>query len=205
MSSALAAVLAASRQEGFLGPGPIGDHIAHALGMARAVTAPPRRVVDLGSGGGVPGLILATSVWPDATWLLADASHRRTAFLTTAIERLHIDDRVAAWTGRAEELGRDPLHRGRHDLVMARSFGPPPVTAECAAPLLIVGGHLVVSEPPDPSVEVRWPAAGLSDLGLEAEDPPHSPGPAVTSLQQVQLCGDRYPRRTGVPAKRPLW
>ena len=83
---------------------------------------------------------------------------------------------------------------------MARSCGAPAVLAECAAPLLRVGGRLVVSEPPDAAD--RWEGAGEVGLG----PPQRLPGPPVlVVLHQIETCPARYPRRTGIPAKRPLW
>jgi 16S rRNA (guanine527-N7)-methyltransferase len=96
--------------------------------------------------------------------------------------------------------GRDPDRRAAMGLVVSRSFGPPPVVAECAAPFLRVGGRLVVSEPPEAAD--RWPIEGLAALGLEP-DPLDTAG--FVRFRQTFPCPDRYPRRDGVPAKRPLF
>jgi len=195
----LLGVLEEARQAGFLGPGPVTRHVELA-GAFVAAAPPPAWGVDLGSGGGVPGLVLAQA-WPDSRWVLLDRSARRTAFLRRAVVRLGWTHRVEVRTGDAELTGTDPDHRGRHDLVVARSFGPPAVTAECAAPMLQVGGRLVVSEPPDTDPD-RWPAASLAELGLAARRV--VPAPArVQVLEQVAACPGRFPRRTA--AKRPLW
>lgn len=200
-------VLGRARELGFLGPGPIAGHIAHSHGFAAAFgDTPPARVADLGSGGGVPGLVLAL-VWPDSAVSLIDANERRTAFLAEAVELLGLSERVAVVRGRAEEVARDPDHRSQYDGVVARGFGPPPVTAECAAPLLAVGGRLVVSEPPEDLA--RWDTDGLGQLGL---DPGAGIEVSVSDglahyrvFRAVMACPDRYPRRTGIPGKRPLW
>ena len=88
-------------------------------------------------------------------------------------------------------------------IVVARSFGAPAVLAECVAPLLAVGGLLVVSEPPGGDGS-RWPAGGLAEVGLAALDAVPGP-PALFRAAQTVPCPDRYPRRVGIPAKRPLW
>jgi 16S rRNA (guanine527-N7)-methyltransferase len=145
----------------------------------------------------VPGLVLALG-WVGTDWTFVDAAERRCRFLEEAVQDLDLAGRVRVVQGRAEELGRDPALRGLATLVTARSFGPPAVTAECAAPFLAVGGQLLVSEPP--SGEDRWHAE-VSVLGLRV-------GARVAGIQvleQVEPCPDRYPRRTGVPAKRPLF
>lgn len=200
-SNALLEVLEESRSLGFLGPGPVEPHLEHAAGFAEVVEDPPRRALDLGSGGGVPGLLLAT-LWERSEWVLLDANERRTAFLEDATRRLGIAGRVVVRRARAEEAGRAAALRGTCDLLTARSFGPPAVTAECAAPFLVVGGTLVVSEPP--GAADRWPAPPLAVLGM-------TPGRRVVAgatyqaIDQVAPCPERFPRRTGVPAKRPLF
>jgi 16S rRNA (guanine527-N7)-methyltransferase len=196
----LADVLTDSRARGFLGPGPIDDQRRHAEAFLTAFAGPAERAIDLGSGGGVPGLVLALAL-PDTHWTLADAMLRRTEFLVEAVHRLGLTGRVDVLTARAEELGRQ--RRGQADLVVARGFGAPAITAECAAPLLAVGGALVVSEPPGAD-GARWPADGLAALGLALEATIAGP-PAFVRLRQTAACPDAYPRRVGVPKKRPLW
>jgi 16S rRNA (guanine527-N7)-methyltransferase len=198
-------VLEAARGYGFLGPGPVEVHIDHAEGFAAAWSdgagEGPGRFADLGSGGGVPGLVLALR-WPGAAGVLVDANERRTGFLSEAVASLGLGERVGVVRARAEDVGRDPAHRGSYDLVVARGFGPPPVTAECAAPLLRVGGRLVVSEPPEDAA--RWDADGLAGLGMVAARVAVV-GARYQVLVQQSLAAERYPRRVGVPSKRPLW
>ena len=198
---AVTAVLERSRSLGYLGPGSVRVAAAHAAGFAAGVELAPTRLLDLGSGGGVPGLVLS-SLWPEAHVVLLDASQRRVAFLDDAVTELGWRGRVEVVRARAEEAARGPTLRGGFDLVVARGFGPPPVTAECGAPFLRVGGRLIVSEPPAGSS--RWPADGLALVGLTTErtwDEPFS----YRSLVLSHACPDRFPRRVGVPAKRPLF
>lgn len=200
LNGALATQLERSRALGFLGPGPIEDHVDHASGFVRALEGVAGRVIDLGSGGGVPGLLLAVAR-PDLDLVLLDAAAKRCRFLEQAVAALGGADRVTVAQGRAEVLGRGPL-RGTAAAVIARSFGPPAATAECAAPLLQRGGLLVVSEPP--GGPPRWPAGPLAELGLAVVDQV-VPGPRLQLLRQVTPCPAAYPRRDGVPTKRPLF
>lgn len=126
----------------------------------------------------------------------------RVQFLVEAVAALALDDRVSAVAARAETAGRGDL-RGRFDLVVSRSFGPPAVTAECAAPLLRIGGRLIVAEPPGGNPG-RWDPDGLASLGMAAVRAITEPS-ALQVLEQVGPCPARYPRRVGVPAKRPLF
>lgn len=214
ISPALRVALEESRRLGFLGPGPIDHHIAHAAAMqqafpasllTRAPGAPPPRAVDLGAGGGVPGLMLAFAL-PDWEWVFLDASKRRTDFLREQIVALGLTDRIEVVNGRAEELARRDRLRSRADVVVARSFGAPAVTAECAAPLLVTGGWLVVSEPPrDEATTPRWPADGVALLGFGPPTPVVVDGAHFVRLQLRSPCPDTYPRHVGIPTKRPLF
>lgn len=201
-----------ARALGFLGPGPVAPQVEHARGFALAALAPcgsavpsgpPSRVVDLGSGGGLPGLVLA-DVWPEATFLLVEASARRASFLRRSVVGCGWADRVEVLEERVEAVGRDPARRGWADLVVARAFGPPAAAAECAAPLLRVGGRLVVSEPPGDDSGSRWPEPHLADLGLGTSRAVRE-GFGYRVSVQIRPCPDRFPRRVGVPVKRPLF
>jgi 16S rRNA (guanine527-N7)-methyltransferase len=196
-------VLTEARDLGFLGSGPVEPHLDHAGAFVAALAErPPGLGIDLGSGGGIPGLVLATAL-PAWRWELIETGGRRAAFLGRAVARLGLGDRVQVRAGRAEDLGRTPGARARADAVTARSFGPPAVTAECAAPLLRPGGLLVVSEPPGGAAD-RWDEGGLAALGLAVAEHRSGP-PALAVLNQVTPCPARYPRKAGLPAKRPLW
>ena len=181
-----------------VGPGDVTVHLAHAEHLARLLDA-PTRAVDLGSGAGIPGLALA-GLWPTSEWVLLDAAQRRTRLLDAAVERLGWTDRVRVVHGRAEDLGRDADHRGRYDLVTARLFGPPAAALECGAPLLRIGGVLAVTEPPDPDPD-RWPASALAPLGLDLLQP----DPGLQRFRALRPPEDRFPRKPGVPVRRPLF
>lgn len=202
MADLLDSILEDARTHGFLGPGEAAAHRRHAEGFLALLEGEDvGSAVDLGSGGGVPGLVLALAL-PASRWVLLDARAKRTAFLRDAVARLGVGDRVAVRTERAETSGRDPALRGRHGVVVARGFAPAAVTAECAAPLLQPGGVLVVSEPPGGAD--RWPAPSLVELGLQEDRRTVGP-PALVRFRRVAPVPDRFPRRVGVPGKRPLW
>jgi 16S rRNA (guanine527-N7)-methyltransferase len=203
MAEALLDVLGRSRDLGFLGPGPVDEQLAHAEAFLGAIElGGVHRALDLGSGGGVPGLVLAAAL-PRVEWTLLDGMVRRTTFLEEAVHALDLGERVGVRTLRAEEAGREARLRAQFDLVVARGFGPPAVTAECAAPLLAPTGQLVVSEPPESTGE-RWQPEGLAELGLVVDAVIDGP-PAFVRLRQAGAVPERYPRRVGIPSKRPLW
>ena len=188
---------------GFLGPRPLDDQVEHARGFAAATGPPSGLACDLGSGGGIPGLVLAVDVWPGSRWVLLEAMAKRAAFLTQAVEELGIGDRVAVVHGRAEHIGRGSLRRAC-TLVTARSFGAPEVTAEAAAPLLAPGGTLVVSEPPDSQGE-RWPAGGLARVGLVPSGVIRTDKAGYMVLIQAWSCPPEHPRAWKRQARHPLF
>lgn len=187
---------------GWVGQGPLEDQLGHAGAFTQLLGDGPGVVFDLGSGGGLPALpcALAAPAW---TWVLLERQLRRADHLVSACRRLGLADRVEVIHARAEDVGRDPAYRATADVVTARAFGPPAVVAECAAPLLRVGGRLLVSEPPG-GVD-RWPEAGLRPLGLSAAVVRVVNGFVVAELAQARLSPEAYPRRPGVPGRSPLF
>jgi 16S rRNA (guanine527-N7)-methyltransferase len=144
-------------------------------------------------------------VWPHATGTLLDARTRRCSFLETTLEELGLGDRGAVVCGRAEELARRQDLRGQFDVVVARGFGPPATTAECGVGFLRPGGRLVVSEPPGERDQARWRTDGLEELGLLGPETWGSDAARFVVLTASGPPGERWPRRVGVPGRRPLW
>ena len=196
-TAVLLAVLERSRSVGFLGRGPVASHIEHAELFGRALGSAECRYGDIGAGGGVPSLPLLI----DRPWLqavLIDSSQKRCSFLVWAVAELDLDSRVEVWCGRAEEIGREERARGHLDAVVARGFGPPATTLECAAPLLRPNGRVIVSEPP---VSRRWPTEGLGKLGLEQV--PSDDGVAV--FERTGELRDGLPRTSKQQSSNPLF
>lgn len=199
----LLAVLGHGQRQGFLGPGDLLSHIEHARAHdAAAQPMPGQRWCDLGSGGGVPGLVMAVKR-QDVEFVLLDRSQRRAAFLETAVHELGLADHVAVALGDAAELARLPEHRHAYDGVVSRAFGPPATVAECSSGLLRPGGRLVVSEPPD-SGEARWPPEPLAQLGMRFVRTIGA-APAFAVLERLAAPGSAYPRTWKHIRKRPLF
>lgn len=197
-----------------VGPGPLHAHLEHARSLANHLAADDTLGLDLGTGAGLPGLALA-GFRPDMRWILVDAAKRRIAIVRDAIDALGWTDRVQAIHGRAEDPGIVPARAV--DVIVARLFGPPAATAECAAPLLRPGGRLLVTEPPvavdrigldsrgsdGGSNEMRWSPEGLTPLGLAVGR--RFDDPLVQELVAVGEPEERFPRKAGVAVRRPLW
>lgn len=183
-----------------VGPGSVDHHLEHARSLAGYIDADAKVGLDLGSGVGIPGLALA-GLLPHMRWVLVDAALRRVRLLIDAVAAAGWQDRVSVVHDRAELLPRSG-HAAGYDVVVARLFGPPAVTAECAAPLLVPGGQLLVTEPSDAGLG-RWDVSVLPVLGLGLGH--HWSDPAVQELRRTGDPEARFPRKPGVATKRPLW
>jgi 16S rRNA (guanine527-N7)-methyltransferase len=199
----LLGLLQGAQDLGLVGPGPPEAHLDHTRAWAEALGVPPAAFLDLGSGGGVPGLPLAME-WPTARATLLDSRHRSVGWIEDAVDRLGWASRVTAICERAETMGRDAELRESFPLVVARGFGAPAVTAECGSAFVSVGGRLSVSEPPGGDA-ARWPAEGLETLGLRLAETRVVGEASFVMLETVEGLGDRCPRRVGKPGQRPLW
>lgn len=204
-SAELRSTLEEAQRLGLLGPGPVERHITHGVSLAERLGPFTGSFLDLGSGGGIPGLPLAVE-WSGSTGVLVDSSRRSAAFLASSIRGLDLADRISVVEGRAEELGHETGLREAFDLVVSRLFARPAVTAECGSAFVRVGGRLLVCEPPGGDDRgTRWPVEGLPRVGLGVAKPAGVEGAAFVLLHKLEPLDLRLPRRPGIPAKRPLW
>jgi 16S rRNA (guanine527-N7)-methyltransferase len=194
-----------SRDLGFLGPGPVTRHIDHAVAMATVIIAEiggteTRRGLDLGTGGGVPGLVLA-ALLPGWEWTLLDSMVRRTAVVQQLVDSSPLFRTCVVVTRRAEEWAA--AHRGELDLVVSRSFGPPAMVAECSAPMLGEDGCLVVSEPPE--TNDRWNGVDRCGLGFGPMQMRTVAGSSFAVLRRSGSIAQRLPRKPSAMRDRPLF
>jgi 16S rRNA (guanine527-N7)-methyltransferase len=153
--------LASSQRLGMLGARPVTEVVEHAGAFVTALVDVAGSVVDLGAGGGVPGLVIAIAR-PDLRLVLVDRRATRTDHLCRLVRRLGLDDRVEVRTADATTLaGLDA------DAAVARGFGPPATTLGVASAVVRPGGTIVVSEPPTGRA-VRWPPELLRSCGVRA-------------------------------------
>jgi 16S rRNA (guanine527-N7)-methyltransferase len=192
-------VLADAVRLGFLSARPRIPHRVHAEAFLPWLDA-PGTIVDLGTGGGVPGLVIAWTD-PDRPVVCVESRARRAAFLRVArarlcLQRVSVVDQVAeAVTGLREQAAA----------VTARGFGPPGVVAECAVPFVKPDGRIIVSDPPGGGdTAARWPEDGLQLLGLVVEELDAGP-PALTVLRRVGLPKVTLPRGPGGARRAPLF
>ena len=183
-------------------------HLLDALSALPVLDAlDPRRALDLGSGGGVPGIVLALAR-PGVSWTLVDSVGKKADAMRGFIEALDLRN-VTVIAERAESLGRDAAQRDQFDLVAARACASLPVLAEYALPLLRVGGALVAWKGAVAAGELGAGQVASAQLGGgEPEVRPAGIAPlgghTFVIVTKRRLTPHRFPRRPGEPARRPL-
>lgn len=184
------------------------DSLTCALVLPAAARAGPYAVVDVGAGAGFPGLPLKILL-PRIRLTLIESTAKKAAFLSHVVAALSLDG-VTVLAQRAEEAGRHPDHRERYDLAVARAVAQMSVLAEYALPLVRPGGLLVAQKGREVEEEVAAAAKAFAALGGELREirPVQLPGLKsprhLVVVEKVRHTPKEFPRRTGIPLKRPL-
>lgn len=168
---------------------------------------PHCRVVDVGTGAGFPGLPLRL-VWPLRLTLI-EAHRRKVEFLRRLVALLGLADVEIVWA-RAEEVGHQTQYREAYSLALARAVAPMSTLLELTLPLVAMGGFLATPKGERVKEELREAAEALSMLGGEVvyvgslKVPGPGPHPTLVVVEKKQPTPPLYPRRPGIPQKRPL-
>ena len=186
-------------------------HFVESLALLRAVEdagALGSPVIDIGSGAGFPGVPIKIAR-PDLEMTLVEATEKKAAFLHGLIARLGLAG-VRVVHGRAEDVAREPEQREAYALAVARAVAPLPTLVELALPFVRVGGYLATPKGSAAAREVREAEKALRLCGgavgqvSKLDVPPPGPAPTMVLGHKVGETPERYPRRSGVPSKRPL-
>src|SRR2546427_1775922 len=164
-----------------------------------------KRLVDVGSGGGLPGLPLKIAR-PELAVTLVEADSGKAAFLVQACARLGLLD-VEVVARRAEEVGHDARYRESFDVAVVRALAPLPVLVELCLPLVRIGGRLLAQKTDKEEVDAARRAIGLLGGSLDSVSPAPSTARATGTIVVIAKVGptpSKYPRRSGVPARKPL-
>lgn len=170
--------------------------------------APGAKVIDVGTGAGFPGLPLKIAC-PSIDLTLVEATGKKVHFLQHVVEHLGLEG-VTLVNGRAEALGQMPEHRERYDWVLARAVANMPTLAEYLLPLCKVGGRCLAQKGETAHQESAGAQQAIDLLGghLTQLAPVELPTVAEThylvEMEKVAATPPHYPRRAGIPSKRPL-
>jgi 16S rRNA (guanine527-N7)-methyltransferase len=176
-------------------------------GWLSPAAAPPR-VIDIGTGAGFPGIVLKL-VRPGWDLTLVDTSHKKAQFLEHMVRVLQLSD-VEVVCARAEDLGREPGHREHYDVAIARAVAHLAVLAEYLLPFCRVGGIMLAPKGPKAKAEVQAADRAIGTLGGRIVEVRRVDVPGLEEVRHLVVAEktsstpDRYPRRPGIPSKRPL-
>lgn len=182
-------------------------HIAECIALAPLLQAQPGQAwVDLGTGGGLPGLVLAI-LMPGVAWTLIDATRKKIAWVRTVAADLGLDN-VTAVAGRAEVLAREPQYRERFDGLVSRAVAEMATLVELSRGFVRDGGTVAAIKGPRWVDEVQQAETALETLGLEVVHTavvasPDRPSWLVT-MRAMGPVPSAYPRREGRPRSHPL-
>jgi 16S rRNA (guanine527-N7)-methyltransferase len=193
----------------------IGDALAPLTNApADYLQEPPSQLLDVGSGAGIPGFVYAI-LWPRTTVVLLESQKKRIDFLSEAKDELGLSN-VEVLEGRAETHAHELVWRERFDLVTSRAVGPLPIALELCLPFLALDGFFLTYKGPNKDKEVEKEIKdaefALNKLGGGSiEMIAYNPSPSSAKNTQnalwskkIGLTPDRFPRKEGIPAKRPL-
>lgn len=192
-----------SKDFGFLSPKEIDEQIEHASELYEMLPIYVGELLDMGAGGGLPSFVFM-NMKSKFNFTLLDSMRKRTDFLKSVSEELTKESKFNVINGRAEELALSPEHSGKFDIVVARGFGPPATTAECACNFLKLGGYLFVSGSPENESD-RWSDEGLAVLGFTIEEIKNGNYSTGVVIRKTSKHDSKYPRRDGVPRRKPIW
>jgi len=179
-------------------------HVLDSLSLLPFIEASGgRHLIDIGSGGGLPGLPIAI-VMPDLPVTLLEATGKKARYLAETAIAMNLEN-VTVLSERAETLGTsDGGGRAAWDVVTARAVGPLPVLLELTLPLLTEGGKLLAIKGERAADEIKASAAALKALRGRVECTHRTPSGTIVVVERVGPIPSQYPRRPGEPARAPI-
>lgn len=185
----------------------LDKHIADSLKALDSIKQPGLKAVDIGTGAGFPGLVLAMAR-PDWAYTLIESDRKKSQFLMEAGRELGIKS-LRVENKRVEELGQDQAFRETFDLCTSRAVATTNILLEYGLPLLREGGRLLLWKGRNYQNELDQAQNALAILGGELEEVAtytlmEEKDRVILIIRKVGVCPDKYPRRTGIPSKRPL-
>jgi len=168
----------------------------------------PRRLIDVGTGAGFPGLVLKL-LYPGMKLTLVESVGKKANFCAHIVQTLELEN-VEILPARAEDVGQDPAHRQKYDWAVARAVAAMPVLSEYLLPLVRVGGGMLAQKGEGGPAEVQGAEKALKLLGGRLRQLSKIELPGVADVRYLVVVDKFaatpavYPRKAGLPAKKPL-
>jgi 16S rRNA (guanine527-N7)-methyltransferase len=187
----------------------VTKHFIDSLYCLEVMTNPfPTSLIDIGTGAGFPGLVLKIAI-PSLSLVLVDSVGKKTAFCQHVVNTLKLDN-VTVIQARAEEAGQDPRFRERFDWAVARAVANLPILSEYLLPLVRVKGCMLAQKGESGPLETQQAAFAISKLGgrLRIVHPVTLPSVAeqryLIVVEKKHTTPPEYPRKVGIPTKKPI-
>lgn len=179
-------------------------HVQDSLTLVPFIaSAGAKRVIDVGSGGGLPGMPLAIAM-PDVEFTLLESTGKKAAFLSGTARTLGCAN-VRVVNERAEAAGQDHrAHRATYDIAVSRAVGRLNVLAELTVPFVREGGTVLCIKGAQAPEEVAEAKQALYRLHAQVADLVRTPTGTVVVIEKVRATPRSYPRSPGEPKRRPL-
>lgn len=186
-------------------------HFLDSLTVARALKDPADkdvRLIDVGTGAGIPGIPLKI-LRPEIRLVLLEATAKKARFLDHIIAQLGLDS-VEITVGRAEEVAHQPEYRERFGVVLSRGVAGLSALVELTLPFCAVGGRFIAQKKGDIDEEVSQASRAIDRLGGELAGvkkidlPEFADQRQLVIIDKVAPTPEKYPRRPGIPVKRPI-
>ena len=186
-------------------------HFLDSLTVVQALKLPLSKgvkLIDVGTGAGIPGIPLKILL-PEIELVLLDATKKKAGFLEHITEKLRIKN-TGVVVGRAEEIAHRPGYRQQFDLVLSRAVAELSALVELTLPFCAIGGRFIAQKKGDLKAEVQSAKRAISLLGGELTDvksidlPEFADKRRLVVIDKVGETPAQYPRRPGIPARRPL-
>ena len=166
------------------------------------------RVIDIGTGAGLPGIPLKIA-YPDMSLTLLEATSKKVEFLRYITDKLGLNDSEIV-KGRAEEIAHERRHREQYDVALARAVATLPVAVELALPFCMPGGVFIAQKKGNIEREISRSMRAIDEMGGRLQETKQvqiegiEDSRKLVIIEKVRATPGKYPRRSGIPAKRPI-